>query len=242
MNDNETQYQNIERLIIKVGTGFLFDKDGDIEGYVFRADQLDALVEEVYELSNKMDVVIVSSGAIATAMYRLGISEVPKDNYKRAQLAGIGQPNLFIQYQQRFENYGKQVAQCLITYDDISIRHRRRNLRTNQDGYFRDDVISIYNENDFVTLEEIKKLKIVNKKIGFGDNDILAARLACTIDADLLVMLSYSVEGLGSGGGESKEEAREILDSENIPMKIINDRYERDSSGIYKPKIRKLLP
>jgi len=105
-------------------------------------------------------------------------------------------------------------------------------MRKMLEGYFLDGVIPIVNENDLTSIEEIT----------FGDNDILAARLALTIDADLVIFLSYSVEGLGSGGRESKEKAKEILEGEDIPLEIINRRYEFDeSTGLYKPNIRLIL-
>lgn len=229
MSNTGTPY---ERLVVKIGTGFLFDYDENGKGYIFRGDQLDAITEEVSEISREREVMVVSSGAIAMAAHKLGLSEIPSDPYKRAQLAGIGQPGLFIEYQNRLEKLGRRAAQCLITREDIDDRKRRRNLRKNQEGYFGDGVITVYNENDFTSVEEIT----------FGDNDILAALLTETMSSDLLVMLSHPVKDLGRGGGKSKEEARIILDRQQIDMKIINDRYEFDSSaGLYKPKIRGLF-
>jgi len=228
------RYHVIERLVVKVGTGFIFDKNSDGKGYFLREDQLDAIVEEISIISEEREVAVVTSGAIATAAMREGLKKPPEDDYKKAQLSSKGQIYLMDEYFRRFERYGKECAQCLITYDDIKIRKRRRNLRRNQEGFFHDGVIAIYNENDLIAIEEIT----------FGDNDILAAMLTRCIDADLLVMLSYPIEGLGSGGGESKKRAREILNenADPIPMEIINTRYERDrKTGLYKPKIRKLF-
>lgn len=233
------KYQDVERLIIKVGTGFLFDKNGDGSGYVFRPDQMNALTEEAYMLSKEMDVVIVSSGAIATAVWRRGLPEAPANPIVRAGLAGEGQIYLAGQYQERFEKYGGRAAQSLITSEDIAVRHRRRHMKSVQEYWFRDGVIAVYNENDTVTSEEIRKK--IKHKMSFGDNDILSAKFTCEIDADLLVMLSYPIEGFGTGGGRSKDEAKKILDKDGIPMIIINDRYELDGFGIYKPNIRKLF-
>jgi glutamate 5-kinase len=233
------KYQDIERLVIKVGSGFLFDKKVDGSGYIFRPRQMDALTEEAYMLSKEMDVVIVSSGAIATAVWRRGLPEIPKDPIVRAGLAGEGQIYIANQYRRRFEKYGGRAAQSLITSEDIAIRHRRRHLRAVQEYYFRDGVIAVYNENDTVTSEEISKR--IKHKMSFGDNDILSALVACEIDADLFVMLSYRIEGLGTGEGKSKEEARRILAEEGIPLEIFNDRYELDEHGSYKPKILNLF-
>lgn len=234
------KYQNVERVVIKIGTGFLFDKNGDGKGYIFRPDQMDALIEEVYTLSKEMDVAVVSSGAIATAMWRRGLLSVPRDPIIRAGLAGEGQIYLAGQYQQRFEKYGGHAAQSLITSEDIAVKHRRRHLRSVQEYYFREGVTAVYNENDTVTSEEISRK--IKHKISFGDNDILSALFTCTIDADLLVMLSYAIEGLGTGGKESKEKAQEILAKENISIEIITKRYQFTGSGVYKPMLRELFP
>jgi len=237
---NMKKYENVERLVIKVGTGFLFDKNGNEKGYIFRPDQMDALTEEAYLLSKEMDVVIVSSGAIATSLWRQKIYDIPSDPIIRAGLAGEGQDYLISQYRERIEKYGGRTAQALITSEDIAKRDRRRHLRAVQEYWFRKGTIAVYNENDTVTSEEISKR--IKHKISFVDNDILSALFASIIDADILVMLSYSIEGLGTGGRESKEAAQEILTKVGIPIEILNDRYEIGDSGIYKPKIRELFP
>jgi len=104
---------------------------------------------------DEREIMVVSSGAIATTVWKFGLKSVPKDANEQAQLAGEGQPVLMREYQQRFEAYGKRSAQCLLCRDDIDMRKRRRNLRTNQDGYFRDGIIAVYNENDFLSTDEI---------------------------------------------------------------------------------------
>ena len=226
MNKN---YPDVCRLIVKVGTGFIIDRLED-GGYVLREDQIDAIADEVAEISGDREVALVSSGAIGTAAWKLGLKDIPDDYYKKAQLSGIGQPCLMAKYQESFERHGKRAAQCLLSHEDITIRKRRRNLRKNQEGYFSDKVIAVYNENDFISIDDIT----------FGDNDILAALLAKTIDADLLVMLSYFVDGVGTGGKASKTRAKKMTESEGIEMEIIGERYETDGT-VYRPKIRKLL-
>lgn len=233
------RYQNVERLVVKVGTGFLFHGNDNGSGYRFRGEQLDGLLADLYPLTARMGLAIVSSGAIAMHAYRRGLPEVPKDPHKKAQFSCMGQPYLYMEYAKRFELYGKQCAQGLLTYNELTQKNKRENLIRNQNDFFADGVIAIYNENDLVTLQEISHIRL-----GFGDNDILAARFACLIKAGLLVMLSHPVEGLGAGGGKSKGEARKILSRQGIPIEIFSDRYEQasDSSGIWKPKIRELFP
>jgi glutamate 5-kinase len=227
------KYTEAGRLVVKVGTGFLFDKsEGEGNGYRFRPDQMDALTEELSAIADSgKEVALVSSGAIATAVCEFR-KPVPESKYGKAELAGMGQHILMGRYSEMFRKRGKFCAQCLVTHDDIRHRSRRLNLRAVQDGYFEKGTIAIYNENDTISTDEIT----------FGDNDILAAMLAKCLDAYLLVMLSHAVEGLGTGGGESKDRAREILSAGEKPihMEIINGRYEMENS-IWKPKISLLF-
>ena len=206
-----------ERIVVKVGSGYIFDRNNE-SIYSLLEDQMDALVDEICGISEEREVAVVTSGAIAAAAWKLGLAEIPEEDYRKAQLSGIGQPHLINEYSRRFESHGKKCAQCLLTYDDLDNRKRRRNIRRAVEGYFLDGVIPIVNENDLTSIEEIT----------FGDNDILAARLASAIDADIMVMLSYTVKGLGSGGRESKRRAKEILREEGIPLEIVNRRYELD--------------
>ena len=221
--------KGIERLVVKVGTGFLFDRLSDGK-YFLKEDQMDAIVQEASIISDKKELIIVSSGAVASAAWNQGLKEIPEDDYEKAQLSGEGQYVLMNQYAKRFSGHRKICAQVLISGDDLEISKRRRNLRKNQEGWLRKGVIAIYNENDPITIDEIT----------FGDNDILAANLARTMDADLLVMLSNPQENLGTGGGESKIRARKILSKEGIDMAIINGQYEKEND-IYRPKIREVL-
>ena len=224
------RYPTAERVVVKVGTGTLFDEAPEaVSGYKFLGDQLQALCYEISGMSR--EIAVVSSGAIATAACEFG-APVPKSKYEKAQLAGRGQHILMGRYETFLREYGKGCAQCLLTHDDLKDARRRRNLRMVLDGYFRDGIVPIINENDTVSTEEIS----------FGDNDKLAASLAfpACLDADLVVMLSNRVEGLGTGGGASKEEARRMLEQAGISMEIINGRYERDGDA-WKPKIWQLF-
>ncbi|MEM4337082.1 MAG: glutamate 5-kinase [Candidatus Woesearchaeota archaeon] len=223
---------NIERLVVKIGSGFLFEnsKNNDCCS-VFKPEQMDCLVDELAKISDKKEIAVVSSGAMATAAYRQKLKELPLNDYEKAQLSGEGQFYLMNEYAQRFEKYGKRCAQILVCNDDFSNTKSRRNLRRNQEAYFRKGTIAIYNENDLVSIEEIT----------FGDNDILAAKLACLIDADLLVILSNPVEELGKGGGKSKEEAKKIVKEKGINFEILNGQYSKDEKGNYEPKLLKLI-
>ncbi len=216
-----------KRIVVKVGSGYIFERNE--EGfYLPRSDQISGIAYEVSELSEEHELMIVSSGAIATAAWKQRLNRLPDNDYEKAMLSEKGQPHLMEMYISEFEKYGKRCAQCLITKEDLEQRKRRRNLRRLQEWYFLTETIRIYNENDSMCVSEIS----------FGDNDILSAHLAKYMDADLLVMLSCPQEGLGFGGDKSKKMAREMLNEEGITLEIINKPYERDESGIFKPVIR----
>jgi glutamate 5-kinase len=217
-----------KRLVVKVGTGFLFDKLKN-NMCKLRPSQISGLVEEIAKISENREIVLVSSGAIATAAWKFKIP-VPTDHYERARLSGIGQPYLMGLYQKEFGKYGKRVSQFLVCSDDLKNPKSKKNLIKNQEAYFREGIIGIYNENDLIAIDEIT----------FGDNDILAAHLACCLNADLLVMLSDPREGLGTGGGKSKQEAAKILKTKGICMKILNGKYIAHN-GEYLPKITDIL-
>ena len=236
----------VKRMVVKSGSGWMFDKTEN--GYVLNRDQLDATIEEIALISNEREIMWVSSGAIATALWKLGLKEVSDDVHKKAQLAGIGQHSLMHLYEDEFGRYGKVCAQCLLGREnviedvdekDIKEDDPRLNVKINLEGYLKDGVIPILNENDFVYIAEIENYRTPRDRI-FGDNDKLAALIAKYTDSDLVVMLSYPIEDLGRGGGEAKEEARHILEEAGIPLVIINDRYEK-VDGRYKPKIREFL-
>ena len=228
-----------KRIVVKVGTGVFYDKTLDGNGYVLKSGTMDAFVGEMYELNKISDLMIVSSGAIATAAYMCEL-QIPKSSMERAVLAGIGQPLLMREYAKRFEKYGQSIAQCLVTREDVDIERRRvdkgidqriKNLRNVQESYFRRGIIAIYNENDAISFAEIS----------LGDNDILAARVAVAMDASHIYIISHPVEGFGRGGGQSKKIAREICEKNKIQFGIINDGYEKDVDGRYKSLILNLI-
>ncbi len=243
-----SNYANARTIVIKSGTGFLFGYDHYDLGTAylppgilvnntasmlrFRQDQLEGLVCEVCELTNRgKNVVIVASGAIAQGKINTGYAIEQNDDYSRAQMAGMGQARLYMKFEDSFRNRGRLSAQCLLTRDYFDDQKRKTTMITNLRGYFAHRVVPVGNENDFVAVEEIT----------FGDNDILAAMLACELGADLLVMMSNPTEGLGTGGGSSKQLAREIAEKKGVPMEILNGDYVKAGSGVYVPKIMELF-
>jgi len=169
------------RLVVKLGTGVLTN-----EGHRLAPARIDALAGQVAALRHEgRQVVLVSSGAIATGMATLGLDRRPTQLRELQACAAIGQGKLMAAYDAAFGRAGLHVAQVLLTHEDLRHRDRHLNARNTLDALLRRGVIPIINENDTVAVEEIK----------FGDNDRLGALTATLLGADLLLILSH-VEGL----------------------------------------------
>ncbi len=169
----------IQRIVVKVGSRLVVKKCGGLN-----TEFIESLSHQILN-SGVKNVAIVSSGAIAAGMGRMGIKTIPSSIPQKQALAAIGQSHLIRTYEKVFEKYGKKVAQILLTGDDLGIRNRFINAVNTFDRLFSMGVIPIVNENDTVTVEEIK----------FGDNDSLSAKVALLIDADLLIILT-DVDGV----------------------------------------------
>ncbi len=169
------------RIVVKVGSG-LITAPG--EGPV--APRISALAADLAALvKDGREVALVSSGAIATGMARLGLPARPRSIPEKQAAAAVGQSALMWQYEQAFKRHGIQVGQVLLTREDIGDRSRYLNARNTLLALLDFGVLPIINENDTVAVDEIK----------VGDNDNLAALVAHLIDADLLVLLT-DVDGL----------------------------------------------
>lgn len=125
-------------------------------------------------------VILVSSGAIASGREKLGFPQLPKDIPAKQMLAAIGQPRLMALYEQLFGHYGLMVAQVLLTRSDLSSRSQYLNARNTLLALLDHNLIAIVNENDTIAVEEIR----------VGDNDNLSALVANLVDADWLILLT----------------------------------------------------
>ena len=164
------------RIIIKVGSS-LVTNDGrglDHAAIVRWAQQISAL------RSLGKEVVLVSSGAIAEGMLRLGFEARPTDIHELQACAAVGQMGLAQIYETSFRAHGLGTAQVLLTHADLADRERYLNARSTLTTLLRLGVVPIINENDTVVTDEIK----------FGDNDTLGALVANLIEADALVILT----------------------------------------------------
>lgn len=165
-----------QRIIVKVGTSTLTAGTPNLN-----LPRITSLAQQISALREMgAQVGLVSSGAIAVGRQRLGSAALPKSIPAKQMLAAIGQPRLMNVYEQLFEIYGMNVAQVLLTREDISDRRRYINARNTLESLLAQGVVPIINENDTVATEEIC----------IGDNDNLSALVANLVEADLLIILT----------------------------------------------------
>lgn len=177
-----------KRVVIKVGSGVISDHESGkaplerglslkrIRSY---ARRIKAIADAGYE------VILVSSGAVMAGRERLNLKRPNLDIPEKQACAAIGQSSLIRSYERAFEKQGLKVAQILLGHDDLENRKRYLNVRHTLEALLEHGVIPIVNENDSVTVDEIK----------IGDNDTLSANVACMAEAQLLILLS-DVDGL----------------------------------------------
>ncbi len=172
--------EKAKRILIKIGSGVLTGKDGlDLE-------IIENLVNEISEFSKeRYQFVIVSSGAIASGMHRMGFKTRLQSLPQKQAAAAIGQGRLMRVYSNAFGKHEIVTAQILLTLSDLSDRQRFLNTRNTLSTLMEWGVIPIINENDTVAVDELK----------FGDNDNLASMLANIMEADLVINLT-NTEGL----------------------------------------------
>ena len=194
------------RLVIKIGSNILTRKNGGLN-----SSRIQSLAGDVSKLCEAgHEVVIVSSGAVAAGMKKLGLKVRPKDIRLKQAAAAVGQSSLMWAYEKSFSEFGKKVAQILLTGDDFSERSRYLNSRNTIITLLSYGIIPIINENDTVVTDEIK----------FGDNDRLAALVSALIDAEKLIILS-DVEGLYSADPNREPGAKLIPFVEEITAELI---------------------
>lgn len=182
------------RVVVKIGSQILSSPEGIERG------RIKALVGDLAALHDKgTKLVVVSSGAVAAGMTRLGLKERPKTIPQKQALAAVGQISLMALYEGYFARFQKSVAQILLTHDDLSDRHRYLNAKHTLKTLLDLSIIPIVNENDTVAVEEMK----------FGDNDHLSSLVATLLEADLLVILS-DVDGVYDRDPHLHREARLI--------------------------------
>lgn len=179
-SERKSIFERCRRLVIKVGSAVLTGPRG------LNLVMIHRLSDQVAELREKgREVVIVTSGAVASGVRKVGLTERPRTIPQKQAAAAVGQGVLMEAWEGAFYKYDLPVAQILLTSEDLAHRHRYLNARNTLETLLDWGILPIINENDTVVVEEIK----------FGDNDQLAAMLAGLIGADLVINLT-DTEGL----------------------------------------------
>ncbi|MDR0467733.1 MAG: glutamate 5-kinase [Campylobacteraceae bacterium] len=160
------------RIVIKVGTHVIYE-DGKIE-----RERFSKVVDFISELMEKYEVIVVTSGAVASGYSKIKLDKSIVKN--RQALAAIGQPYLIREYNDLLEKNGYFGAQLLVIADDFDSRKKTKRVRDAVDALIEHKILPIINENDTTAIEELV----------FGDNDQLSARITHFLGADLLVILS----------------------------------------------------
>ncbi len=187
--------REFRRLVVKVGSQVLTGSDGGLDLEVFRT-----LAKDVARLrEGGVEVAIVSSGAVAAGMARLGLQARPGSIPEVQAVAAVGQIHLMWRYREIFGEEGVTVGQVLLTRDDLENRRRYQNAKSALLTLFRMGVVPVINENDTVVVEEIK----------FGDNDNLSAMVTNLLEAECLVILS-DIAGLYDRDPKTHADARLI--------------------------------
>ncbi len=172
--------KNAKRVVVKVGSGVLTLNHG------LNLEIIETISHQISLLQDRgCEVILVSSGAIAAGVKKIGFKRRPEGIPARQAAAAVGQAGLILSYDTAFAHHGKRVAQLLLTRDDLGNRRRYLNARNTINTLLDWKIVPIINENDTVVIEEIK----------LGDNDNLSAMITLLMDADILINLT-DIDGL----------------------------------------------
>lgn len=203
--------KNTKRIVVKVGTSTLTYDTGKAN-----FNRIDKLARVLSDLSNQgREVVLVTSGAIGIGAGKLNLDERPKTIREKQAVAAVGQCELMHIYSKFFSEYGRVVGQILLTRDVVGEETCRNNVINTFECLIEKGIIPIVNENDSVSVVEIK----VGQKDTFSENDTLAAIVAKLVNADLLVILS-DVDGFYDCDPKGNPKARKFDIIENITPDI----------------------
>ena len=184
--------KDAKRWVIKIGSALLTNDGAGLD-----RNAIDSWVEQIAVLlADGKEVVLVSSGAIAEGIVRLGWKTRPNSIHELQAAASVGQMGLIQAYESSFKRFDHHTAQILLDHDDMASRQRYLNARGVLQTLMNLSVVPIVNENDTVVTDEIR----------FGDNDSLAALVANLIDADMLVILTDK-DGLYSANPDTDPSA-----------------------------------
>lgn len=181
------------RIVIKIGTSTLAHPTGHLN--IRRVERLCEIMSDIKNAGHEL--ILVSSGAIGMGVGKLGLREKPKDIPSKQAAAAVGQCELMYVYDKLFSEYHHTVAQLLITGDDTTNDTRRFNFTNTLNRLLELGALPIINENDTVATDEIV----------IGDNDTLAAIVARSVHAEMLILLS-DIDGLYTADPHTHPEAK----------------------------------
>lgn len=201
-----------KRIVIKIGSSSLTHS----ETGRLNLRKLEVLARELSDLRNQgKDVILVSSGAIATGVAALGMHEKPTELKGQQACAAVGQARLMMIYQKLFSEYNQLSAQILMTKNTMVNNVNRKNAQNTFNELLSLGVIPIVNENDSISTYELQNLE------KFGDNDTLSAMVAALVRADLLILLS-DIDGLFTDDPNTNPDAKFIDVVENLDDDLLN--------------------
>lgn len=204
--DRKMHLSKVKRVVIKIGSSLLTNTAKKS----IQTSFLNHLALQIKTLQQKkIQCVVVTSGAIAAGFYQLKLKEKPKEISRLQALAAIGQSNLMHSYVQTFKRQNLNVAQLLLTWDDLSHRNRYSNAHNTLKELFQYNIIPVVNENDTVAVEEIK----------FGDNDTLGVLVTHMSESDLLIILT-DTDGLYDEDPRLNPKAKLIHEVERLSAEI----------------------
>lgn len=193
------------RIVVKVGTSTLAYSTGNLN-----IRHMESLCKVLSDIKNSgHEIILVSSGAVGMGMGKLSLGKRPDELSLKQAAAAVGQCELMYTYDKLFTEYNHTVAQILLTAEDINDEYRRANFINTMIRLIELEALPIINENDTVATSELI----------IGDNDTLAAVVAQSIDADLLVLLS-DIDGLFTADPKKDPKARLISKVEKITPEI----------------------
>jgi glutamate 5-kinase len=192
-----------KRVVVKIGTNALTHATGR-----FHRPHFEKLARELLAVAEGRELIVVSSGAIALGVERLGLDARPKDIPGKQACAAVGQSRLMRAWEEALSP--KVVAQVLLTHSDVQDRRRYLNARHALERLISHGVVPVINENDTVSVDEIK----------FGDNDTLAGLVAGLVQADVLIILS-DVDGLYDADPRTNPAAKRIALVERVTPAMV---------------------
>ncbi|WP_026766526.1 glutamate 5-kinase [Selenomonas ruminantium] len=205
MGTARERLREAKRIVVKVGTSTLTHETGKLNLH-----RIDLLLREIADLKNQgKEMILVSSGAIAAGLGKLGLTKKPDSIPEKQAVAAIGQGVLMHIYEKLFAEYGQVMGQVLLTKENSVQHHQYIHSRNSLLAQLSMGAIPVINENDAVAVDEIK----------IGDNDNLSAMVATLVDADALIILS-DIEGLYTANPATHPEAELIAEIPEITPEV----------------------